>query len=190
VEELQKEQQSISAPSTAANEEFIEEIKTQNDLNNTYDAAPKVPDTFKQQCAWVIVELEKASKDLDDALQALRLRQSGISLGEAGSDLSVHVSQLCYQRARELMESIRDSMISTGKLTSKSSSAMPSKMNNLIVCCISLVLLIKFCAERGLQPLGLDAFLESVRPTHPQNRELFKKIERSVRQMQSMLSAA
>jgi len=147
-----------------------------------------IPPAFKQQCAWVIVELEKASRDLDNALQAMRLRQSGISLGEAGSDLSVHVSQLCYQRAREIMQSLRDRLVSTGSLSAKSSSGMPSKMSNLIVCCISLVLLIKFCAERGLQPLGLNAFLESVRPTHPQNQKLFEKIETSFRQMQSMLS--
>ncbi|GAB5360758.1 hypothetical protein AAMO2058_000655000 [Amorphochlora amoebiformis] len=141
----------------------------------------KVPLAFKQQYAWVIVELEKASRSLDNALQAMRLRQSGISLGEAGSDLSVHVSQLCYQRAREMMQSMREKMAG--------GSTMSSKISNLIVCCISLILLIQFCAERGLQPLGLDAVLESVRPTHPQNQKLFDRIQTSVRKMKAMLSA-
>ncbi len=138
-----------------------------------------VPLTFREQYAWVIVQLEQTSKWLDQTLQALRMRQSGISLTGTEDDkgqLSVHMSHMCYQRAREMMESLRSKMITSGTLTAKTAQnptvgGTPkrdaeelSPINNLIVCCMSLVLLIQFCAERGLAPIGIDSVLKSLKP--------------------------
>jgi len=150
-----------------------------------------ISSVFKLQYAWVVVQLKNTSTALDNALQALRMRQSGISFGENTSELSYHISTLCYQRARELVSLLCKKMVKRGEISAKMSTiSMPgSKINNLIVCCMSLILLIQFCADRGLQPMGLESVLESVRNTSPENKKHFQTIQDCVVYMRSILSS-
>lgn len=191
-------------------EALVAHLRAMNDVveNGGANGAAEVPPQFLNQYSWVVVQAEKTSKELDEALQKLRVRESGIALGDLGArDLSIQLSHLCYQRAREMMQSVMQKLgksdeIPDFKQTSSASgkaangtaeasdAATLSPIQNLIVGCMSLVMLVQFCAKRGLAPIGIEATLQSIKPDESRgNSALFQRILGAVRHIKAVLSA-
>jgi hypothetical protein len=158
---------------------------------------------IKYQYSWVLNQLEKANRELKFLLNYIQGRVSDNDLmiklanifykniipkGSSydGTGVIPFFSQLreyCVEDARQVVRSCG------GILPELSSNPESRDINELILSCTSLVILIKRCADQGFPPTDFLTLVEKLRPRSSSNARIFENIQDTLRYIALGLSS-
>lgn len=157
-----------------------------------------VPRTFRQQYAWVIVELERTSSRLEAALLTLRSRRVKSRKTEEmpstpaqamGKPLPKNEAE-CRAEAADFVSELVARMRTRSELpkTSCLLSETGTRITQVIVSCVSLFMMLKHCVE-GTMPLSqLTPALDALTPDMPENQRFVDHIIESVQWIRGAMS--
>ena len=190
---------SLSSSSLSSNSSKASPINTSSTHSDVNSHAVNggtdwVPRSFKQQSAWVIVQLEKTTNRLEQALMQLRVRCLKPSpLSQTNTPASVEVvsnshspqhlakiSSDCRSQASELVAVTRDELVRKGEISGSSvlCSEVGKQINTLLEDVTALLIILRHSQkDYRINSKYMNEALERLRPRDDTNNKHYTNLK-------------